>query len=182
MSPPGRPKGSYRSAQHEGPAVSRLRGSLSCLVALVVAACASAGGAPVAPQLPERQVWHVAAVHCPSGCSEGLHRFLDGTRGQIVEIAPDRFNAAFVDRCDGVLEWRIERRTAAAVVAEMNAAAGPRSRLDARQLGLPAGEVTSATALCRPADAPALPLVRLLSVEPGRVLLLQEEQALLELR
>lgn len=162
--------------------MSRMRWPLPCLAALVFTACATAAGPPAAPQMPERQVWRVADVHCPAGCSEGLRRFLDGTRGQSVEIAPGRFSAGFIDRCEGAVEWRVERRTAAAVVAEINAAAGPRSRLDARQLQLPAGAVISATALCRPAAAPALPLVRLLSLEPGRVLLLQEEQSLLELR
>lgn len=152
------------------------------LVLLTCTGCIAAGGATESPALPARTQWQVAAVHCPAGCSPALRRFLDGTLGQPVEIAPQRFSAGFVDRCDGRVEWRIERRDAAAVVAEVNAAAGPQRRLDAQQLQLPQGPVTSALALCKPPGGPALPLARLLSVQPDRVLVLQEEQALLELR
>ena len=100
MSPPGRPKGEYRSAQHEGTPMSLLRAALSCAgVAAALVACA---GAPPPPdwQLNAHAALEQALAAHLSGNDRAAAQEFERARGQIARTGRvDLMARAELSRC-----------------------------------------------------------------------------------
>jgi hypothetical protein len=127
--------------------------------------------------------WTVATTSCPVGCAEAMRDFLKAQTGRAVRLAPDRVDAPFLDACEGTLRWESSTSTFAELAGEL-AKANPSDQgvLKPADLGLPEGApLHRAVAWCA-AGGSDLPVARLLSVEPGRIVMLFEQQSLIELR
>ena len=157
------------------PSASRL-----LLALLLVSGCRADPSVATARIVNER--WTVARVHCPLGCSPEVQAFLQAQLGQAVVLGERRFDAPFMDRCDGEVRLDRRERATAAMLRELRDGAPPGRRLDAKSLQLSAPVLSSALVFCRTGSGPELPLARLPIVEPARVFLQFEEQSLLELR
>lgn len=151
-------------------------GALALLAA--VQACAQVPSALFA-----KSTWQVAAVSCPLGCSDFTRDFLQKLKGQTLTLSTTTFEAPFVERCEGVLRYDVRQRPVEAVLAEMVRAAPPGAKKPGpADLAFSAGAtLTTAVALCKQAGREGS-YQRLLSIEPGRVQLLFEEQSVIELR
>ncbi len=143
-----------------------------------VQACAQAPG-----DLFAKSNWQVAAVSCPLGCSDFTRAFLQKLKGQTLTLSATTFEAPFVERCEGTLRYDVRQRPVAEVLAEVVRAAPPGTKKPVpADLGIsPGATVTSAWVFCRQAGREGA-YQRVLSIEPGRVQLLFEEQSVIELR
>ncbi|WKB53847.1 hypothetical protein [Eleftheria terrae] len=129
-----------------------------------------------------KTAWRIEAVSCPAGCSEETRRFLDGLKGKEVALGEQTFSAPFADSCDGQLSVRLQSLPAKDVAQRVNLGLPPRkAKLTPRQLGLRQDPVKTGSVNCT-SDKLESPLATLLSVEPGRVLVLFEQQSVIELR
>ncbi len=130
-----------------------------------------------------KQDWRVARGSCPIGCSEGTRQFLQTQVDGRVTLSPTRFAARWDEPCEGVLRYDVRAVPATAVVAEVNKGVAPSHRqMTSADLKLdPLAATTTAVALCRGAQGDSTQQ-RLLAVEPDRILVLYEEQAIIELR
>jgi len=130
----------------------------------------------------QKENWRVAAFSCPRGCSASTRNFLGSMVGKPVVLGEDKFEAPFVERCEGKIRFVLRRTPAQAVIDELNqGAASGHSRMKPEDLNLGHGENTSAVALCRTESGEAS-YQRLLLIDSHRVLVLFEEQSVLELR
>ncbi|MFG6485504.1 hypothetical protein ACG04R_02400 [Roseateles sp. BYS78W] len=155
----------------------------SHIVTLLALATLQACAQPPTQPLFAKTDWTVSAVSCPAGCSALTRDFLQKQLGQHITLDDNHFDAPFVDRCAGSLRYLPRQQPVADVLAELRRAAPPNAKpLTPASLGV-AGDarLTTATALCREA-AGEMSYQRLLAIEPGRVLVLFEEQSVIELR
>jgi hypothetical protein len=147
--------------------------------ALDKAATASAVAAPPFA----KATWQVASTSCPVGCAEAMRDFLKAQTGRAVRLAADRIDAPFLDTCDGTLRWVASTSTFPELASELSKS-NPLDNgvLKAADLGLPEGATLHrAVAYCA-AGGFDLPVARLLSIEPDRIVVLFEQQSLIELR
>jgi hypothetical protein len=130
-----------------------------------------------------KPTWQVAAVSCPLGCSDFTRNVLQKLKGQALTLSATTFEAPFVERCEGTLRVDVHQRPVADVLAELVRAAPPGTTKPVpADLGwAPGATVTSAWVFCRQAGREGA-YQRVLSIEPGRVQLLFEEQSVIELR
>lgn len=152
-------------------------------LALALSGNASGQAASTAPApLPTaRTTWTVARAWCPLGCSATLQRLLKADVGQPVQLSASALTASFIDPCDGQVHLELRATPVADIAADVNKGLPPgHRRLSAASLGA-TGAPLSGWALCKGA-AGDVNLRRLLVVTPERMLLLDEEQALIELR
>ena len=165
-----------RARRHVRPCIA----PLGAVLALGVAACAAGPGQPVAASLAKSE-WVVARGFCPAGCPGEILSFLDGFRGAPVEIGPDRFTAPFVDRCEGQVSLELGPRPTADLIQSLAEAWGPGPPVTAQSLGLARDTVTGGVVNCTH-EGLTWPIVRILTAEPDRMLLLFEERSIVELR
>ena len=177
-----------RACRRSGAAATRLAGALAGFLALVVSAPAPArdkvtAEPPVAAPLFAKPTWTVASTSCPVGCADAMRDFLKAQTGRSVRLAPDRVEAPFLDACDGTLRWVASTSTLAELAGEL-ARTLPQAAptLKAADLGVPEGAtLRRAVAWCASGGFD-LPVARLLSIEPDRIVMLFEQQSLIELR
>ncbi|PTT79926.1 hypothetical protein DBR42_20430 [Pelomonas sp. HMWF004] len=139
---------------------------------------------PSAPPLFAKTDWTVSAVSCPAGCSALTRDFLQKQLGQGVTLGGGRFAAPFVDRCAGSpVRFLPRQQPVSEVLAELRRAAPPSAQpLTPASLGVAGNAVLkTAIALCH-APGGDMSYLRLLAIEPERVLVLFEEQSVIELR
>ena len=157
---------------------------LAILVAGPAAARDKATPEPAAAApLFAKSAWTVASTSCPIGCADAMRDFLKAQTGRPVRLSPDRVDAPFLDACDGILRWVASTSTVPELASEL-ARTHPldTGTLKATDLGVPAGATLHrAVAYCA-AGGSDLPVARLLSIEPDRILILFEQQSLIELR
>jgi hypothetical protein len=172
---------------------SRRAGSFAGVLAGALALLAAAGPAAardkltaeptVAGPLFAKSAWTVASTSCPVGCADAMRDFLKAQTGRPVRLAPDRIDAPFLDACSGTLRWVASTSTVSELASEL-AKTNPLDNgvLKAADLGLPEGATLHrAVAYCTDGGFD-LPVARLLSIEPDRILMLFEQQSLIELR
>jgi hypothetical protein len=147
---------------------------------LLISACRADQSGSGPPALRER--WTIAQIHCPLGCSPAVRAFLQAQIGKPVLLGERRFQAPFVDACDGDIRLERRQRATAEMLRELSQGAAPGRVLDASSLRLSASSVSSALVYCRAGMGPELPLARLPVVEAARVFLQFEEQSLVELQ
>lgn len=129
-----------------------------------------------------KQEWRVTKVYCPVGCSNDLMAFLKSYQGKTVQLSPVIYEAPYADPCDGEVHMKFEKKGAKSVIEDLNRGVEPRRRkMSVTNLKLPTGVVTGATIFCKTADYD-LPVGRLLSIEPEKVLVLFEGPSIIELR
>jgi hypothetical protein len=143
-------------------------------------AAAEAGAA--APLFAKSQ-WKVASASCPLGCAEAMRDFLNAQTGRPVRLAADLVDAPFLDACPGNVRWVPSTDTLAGLGEELSRAHPPAPRpFTAAELGVHDGApLRRAVAYCA-ADGAEVPVARLLSIEPDRILILFEQQSVIELR
>lgn len=152
------------------------------LALLALQACAQVP-APAAAPLFAKAEWTVSAVSCPAGCSALTRDFLQSQLGKRVTLGDTRFEAPFVDPCAGSVRYVTRQQTVDEALGELRRAAPPGARtITAGSLGVASDAVlTTASVLCREAGG-EMSYQRLLSIQPGRVQVLFEEQSVIELR
>jgi hypothetical protein len=151
--------------------------------ALLLSAPPAAAPAPrVAGPFSKRR-WTVAAGWCPVGCSDATRQFLQAQVGRAVVLSPTRLDAPFVAACPGAVRFELRSAPASAVVAALNQGLAP-WQLHAVPADLRLalrGRATTGAAHCRGPHRDVV-LLRLLAIEPGRILALHDDHALIELR
>ncbi len=143
-------------------------------------AAPEAGGA--AP-LFAKPAWTVASTSCPVGCADAMRDFLKAQTGRSVRLDAEHIDAPFLDTCNGTLRWVASTSTFRELASEL-AKTNPLDNgvLKAADLGLPEGATLHrAVAYCA-AGGFDIPVARLLSIEPDRIVVLFEQQSLIELR
>jgi hypothetical protein len=167
----------------------RQAGGLAAALALLVAAAghcsalaAPEAGGSAAPLFAKSQ-WTVVSTSCPVGCAEAMRQFLQAQTGHTVQLGANRFEAPFLDPCDGNLRWVPSTVTFPQLVDEL-ARTNPLDggTLKPADVGLPEGApLHRAVAYCASGGFD-LPFARLLSIEPDRIVVLFEQQSLIVLR
>jgi hypothetical protein len=150
-------------------------------------ACLADSANPVVFSLQELTFTHIL---CPTKCSNGIKTFLQPHIGEKVQIGPNRFSGALVDKlfdpCDGTIEIKLKQQSRQQQIAELKKMTAPKRKFDSSSLRLPTQPV-SALAVCnskltdKPGSA-ANNMARIISIENGRVLVLFEELTVLEFR
>ncbi|MGN6526463.1 MAG: hypothetical protein ACTHL8_08750 [Burkholderiaceae bacterium] len=142
--------------------------------------------AALSPQVAgpfSKRRWTVAAGWCPVGCSDATRQFLQAQVGRAVVLSPTRLDAPFVATCPGPVRFDVHSAPASAVVAAVNQGLAP-WQLHAVPADLRLalrGRATTAVAHCR-GPRGDVALLRLLAIEPGRILALHGDHSLIELR
>jgi len=179
---------SPRARRLPGTPSPQLAGVVAGILALLVAGAApardkAAAEAPMAAPLFAKPGWTVASTSCPVGCADAMRDFLKAQTGRSVRLASDRIDAPFLDSCDGTLRWVASTSTFPELASELSKT-NPLDNgvLKAADLGLPEGATLHrAVAYCA-AGGFDVPVARLLSIEPDRIVVLFEQQSLIELR
>lgn len=151
--------------------------------ALLLEAPPAAALAPRVAGLFSKRRWTVAAGWCPVGCSDATRQFLQAQVGRAVVLSPTRLDAPFVAACPGAVRFELRSAPASAVVAALNQGLAP-WQLHAVPADLRLalrGRATTGAAHCRGPHRDVV-LLRLLAIEPGRILALHDDHALIELR
>lgn len=161
-----------------------LLGALFTTLALAQPAMAGKGdaasAASTAPSPIAKTDWKVARAWCPIGCSALMRSLLKSEVGQPVKLSETELSAPFIDPCHGHVHLSLKPMRVQDIAAEINLALPPQERrFTAAHLGA-SGSPLSGWAFCKGEFDSNLQ--RLLVVEPDRVVLLGEEQALVELR
>lgn|GEM_PF-3815272 len=125
--------------------------------------------------------WKIAKTYCPVGCSPEVKAFLKGYAGEVVDISPAQFTAPFIDRCEGEVQVIFKIAPAQAIVDEVNQGIGQGRKMTIKDLAIRKNANTSAIAYCKSGDT-NLPIARILSIQPNRILVLFEQQSIVELR
>jgi hypothetical protein len=179
---------SPRARRLQGALRRRHAGVLAGLLALLAAGAApardkAATESPVAPPTFAKATWQVASTSCPIGCADAMRDFLKAQTGRSVRLAPDRIDAPFLDSCSGTLRWVATTSTFPELASELSKA-NPLDNgvLKAADLGLPEGATLHRAVAWCAAGGFDLPVARLLSIEPDRIVMLFEQQSLIELR
>ena len=130
-----------------------------------------------------KSAWTVASTTCPVGCADAMRDFLKAQTGRSVRLAPDRIDAPFLDSCEGTLRWVASTSTVPELAAEL-ARTHPldTGTLKAADLGVREGATLHRAVAWCAAGGSDLPVARLLSIEPDRIVMLFEQQSLIELR
>lgn len=160
----------------------------TALVALVCSTgCSAAHGDPAAFSLQELTFTQIL---CPTNCGKGIKSFLQPLIGQKVQLGPNQFSGALVDKlfdpCDGTVEIKLKPQSRQQQIDELKKMIAPHHKFDAASLRLPT-QIVSALAVCN-SKADGKPgsgvnnMARIISIEDGRVLVLFEELTVLELR
>ena len=137
----------------------------------------------VAAPLFAKTTWMVASTSCPVGCADAMRDFLKAQTGRSVRLASDRIDAPFLDSCDGTLRWVASTSTFPELARELSKT-NPLDNgvLKAADLGLPDGATLHRAVAWCASGGFDLPVARLLSIEPDRIVMLFEQQSLIELR
>src|SRR5262245_46003921 len=126
---------------------------------------------------PPGPTWYVVGARCPTGCSFDLRVRLSGRLSQPLTMTAHRFDAPFLEPCEGVISFDLHSQT----VDALNLGLGEWPRLTPKNLGLHSDSRYGGVVSCRAGDA-TLPFAQIVSLEPDRMLLLQEEGSILDLR
>jgi hypothetical protein len=101
MSPPGRPKGEFRSAQHEGTPVSALRGACQCgAVSFTLARVPTEATACHCTQCRKQSGHYFASANLPKSAVE-----IDGAQHLTWFRSSEKVQRGFCSRCGSWLFW-----------------------------------------------------------------------------
>jgi hypothetical protein len=169
-----------------GEAAASLPAAAEAAAALLLQAPPAAAATVLAPRAAgpfSKRRWTVAAGWCPVGCNDATRQFLQAQVGRAVVLSPSRVEAPFVAGCAGPVRFDVRSLPASAVVAAVNHGLAP-WQLHAvpadLRLALRA-RATTAVAHCRGPHGDVA-LLRLLAIEPGRILALHGDHSVIELR
>lgn len=149
-------------------------------ILLTMSLCAFAQGVPSTGEFSKAK-WVVSGGYCPVGCSEPVAAFIKAQIGSGVTLSNAEISAPFLDKCAGSVRYKYAVLDGERVALELSRGQRGDKRFTAKNLRLESPKVLTAVALCSDGGSDTV-MARIISIEPGKVRILFEEQSVIELR
>lgn len=152
---------------------------LICMVMSILPFCAATQGAPPAVHFSKTK-WVVSGGYCPVGCPEAVSSFIKSQVGSEVTLSDGQLAAPFLDACEGSVHYRYQTMSADRLASELSQGQRKDKQFSRKNLQLENPKVLTAVAFCNSGGSDST-MARFLSIEPGRIRILFEEQSVIEL-
>lgn len=151
-----------------------------CNGLLAMSFCAFSQGASSASAFSKTK-WMVSGGYCPVGCPVPVADFIKSQVGFEVTLSNSEFSAPFLDKCAGRVHYKYEVMDADRLASALSRGQSKATRFTRKNMKIQEKKVLTAVALCNGNGSDST-MARILSIEPGGIRILFEEQSIIELR